>query len=277
MSPGVFIFRELLGAVRGKAAGLILGMIGLLFAFLAIFSCFFVLGTSDGSSTGVSSSAKAVTCYISPKLSVDEVQGLYRGILARDDVAAVTYVFAAEISPDRPGGAFVVQPTDSGDVNALVEALRTLSGVTEVDAGGVTGEEIHLSTPIRIGLLIGLLVTGLASLLVGRIAFLELLRNFSPELNLLHLSGTPDWSVQAPVVWLGIAAGVVASLILIVVLYALHASALSGAAPAAAAGLLHQGRVLTAALLSLLLGIIMGGLCGGLGAGLLSSRFSDYS
>lgn len=275
MNPGVFLFRELLGAMQAKSGLLLLGLVGLIFTFLAVFSCFFILGTPDGAVPGPSPSPGEITCYISPKLSTDEVQGLYRRLFERGDVAAVTYAFAGELSPGRPGGAFRVRAADQTKVDSLVGDLEKMEGVTEVTvpARAFSGE-IQLSDPVRIGLLIGLLVSGLSSLFVARIAFGGLLRGFAPEIRLLRLSGTPERALQGPVVALGIASGLLASIVLIVAIYAIHASALSGAVLTTAAGLLDGKRVLTASLLSLLLGFLMGSLSGLLGASLLS-RFHD--
>ncbi len=271
MNPGVFLFRELLGAMRVKSGLLLLGLIGLIFVFLAVFSCFFILGTPDGSVPGASSPPGEITCYLSPKLSTDAVQRLYQRLLARKDVAAVIYAFAEELSPGRPGGAFRVRAADQRKLDSLVGALEKMEGIVEVavPAGTFSGD-IQLPASVRIGLLIGLLVSGLSILLVARIAFGELLRGFSPEIRLLVLSGTPERALQGPVVGLGLVSGLLASVILIVALYVVHASALSGAVLTAAAGLLDGHRVLTASLLSLLLGLLMGGLSGLLGASLLS-------
>ncbi len=275
MNPGVFLFRELLGAMRVKSGLLLLGMIALIFIFLAVFSCFFILGTPDGSPPGPTASPGEITCYVSPRLSTDEIQGIYRRLIEREDVAAVTYVFAGELSPGRPGGAFRVRAADQRKIDALAGDLEKMDGIVEVAIPARTfSGDIQLPPAVRIGLLIGLLVSGLSILLIARIAFGELLRGFSPEIRLLLLSGTPERALQGPVIGLGVVSGLLASIVLIVVLYVIHASALSGAVLTAAAGLLDGSRVLTASLLSLLLGLLMGGLSGLLGASLLS-RFHD--
>ncbi len=276
MNPGVFIFRELIGTMRVKSGALFLMMIVLLFVFLGVFSCFFILGTPENGASIHTGSPEEITVYLSPRITTAAIQELYQNLLERDDVLSVIYTFAEELSSDRFGGAFRVRAVDQRKVASLAAELKQTPGVTDVivPARAASFSGIKLSSPERIGLLIGLLVSGLSSLFVARMAFMELLRGFSSEIKLLRLSGTSERTIQIPVAFLGLSAGLLAGLILLIVIYVLHASAVSGALLATAAGLLDRGRVLTAGLLSLFLGVLMGLLSGVLGASLLS-KFQD--
>jgi len=279
MNPFFFLFRELLGAVRAKSGALLVGMIALILVFLGVFSCFFLLGRPAGTPIRRDAPPWDITAYISPKLSTQAVDDLYRRLRDRPDVAAINYVLAGELVPGRPGGAFRVRVTDPTKATALARELEKINGVTEViTAKRNLSGRLVLPGSVRIGLLIGLVVSGFASLFLARMAFGELLHGFYPEIKLMRLAGTPERTMQGPVVALGIVCGLLAGLVLIVVIYILHLSALSssGAILSTAAGLRDPGRVLTASLLSLFLGLFLGSLSGLLGASLLSSpRFQD--
>ncbi len=276
MNPGLFIFRELVSAMRVKSGALFLSMIVLIFLFLGVFSCFFILGTPENTGSVHTASSEEITVYLSPQITTAAIQQLYQSLLERNDVASVIYAFAEELPTDHLGGAFLVRAADQNKLASLTAELKRTPGVTDVvaPARAASFSGIKLSSPERIGLLIGLLVSGLSSLFVARAAFMELLRGFSSEIKLLRLSGTPERAIQIPVAFLGLATGLLAGIILFIVIYVLHVSASSGALLTAAAGLLDRSRVLAAGLLSLFLGVLMGALSGVLGASLLS-KFQD--
>ena len=279
MNPFFFLMHELLGTMRAKSALLFLGMIVTMFLFLAIFSCFFLVGTPVYAPSHSQVSPGEITVYLSPKLSNQDVDALYRQLRDRPDVADVHFLFAAELVPGRPGGAFRVRAVDPAHAAGLAAAINKMAGVEQVIAAPrSTGTKLNLSMSVRIGLVLGLVVTGFSTLFIARAAFHELLRGFTPQIVLMELAGTAHRTMQAPIIALGIICGLVASVALIVVIYVLHVSALSpsGAVLSTAAGLTSPGRVLASSLLSLLLGLVLGALAGMLGASLLS-RFQDYS
>ncbi len=271
MSPFFFLFRELLGAIRMRSGLLFLGMTAAIFAFLAVLSCFFLVGTPTGTPVHSTTSLGTITVYLSPQLSDQDVQTLYLKLRDRADVADVHFLFGAEIAPDQFGGAFRVRAADPAHAAALGATIGKLNGVRQVIVAPRGTTRLNLPTPVRIGLLLGLVVSGFLSLFIARAAFLELLRGFAPQIVMMDLAGTPERAMQVPVIALGVACGLIASIVLIAIVYVLHISALSpsGAILSTAPGLTDGGRVLTSSLLSLFLGLVLGTLAGVLGASLI--------
>ncbi len=267
--PAVFVFRELVGAIRIKTGLLFLGLIAAIFAFLAIFSCFFLAGTPVETHALSASPPGEVTVYLSPRLSDQEINTLYQSLLARHDVAQVHFLLGSELTPPRLGGAFVIQATTPAAATALGKVIGSLTGVEKtVVMQQATHIHLSLSLPARIGLLLGLVVTGFLALFIARATFLNLLHDFAPHITLMELAGAPERTVQSAIVVLGLICGLAAAALLIAVVYIVHTSALSpsGAVLSTAAGLTDSARVLAASLLSLLIGLVFGGLAGILGA-----------
>ena len=267
--PALFVFRELVGAVRVKTGLLFLGLIAAIFAFLAIFACFFLAGTPVESHARATASPGEVTVYLSPRLSEGQINTLYQSLLARPDVAEIHFLFGSELTPPRFGGAFVIRATTPGVATALGKDVEQLVGVDHV---AVTRQANHirlsLALPVRIGLLLGLVVTGFLALFIARIAFLDLLHNFAPHITLMDLAGAPERTLQAAIIVVGLGCGLIAGVALIAAVYAIHASALSPSSMvlSRAAGLTDSARVLASGLLSVLIGLLFGGLSGILGA-----------
>lgn len=269
MSPFFFLFRELLGATRMKSGLLFLGMTAAIFAFLAVFSCFFLVGTPTAVHSATS--LGTITVYLSPKLSDQDVQTLYLKLRDRADVANVHFLFASEIASDQPGGAFRVRAANPAHAAALATTIGKLIGVRQVIVAPRGTTRLDLPRPVRIGLVLGLVMSGFLLLFIARAAFLDLLRGFSPQIVLMDLAGTHARTMQVPVIALGAVCGLIASIVLIAIVYVLHISALSpsGAILSTAPGLTDGGRVLASSLLSLLIGPVLGTLAGIYGASLI--------
>ena len=280
ISTFLFLLGELLGAVRTKSGTILIAVVLLIFSFLALFSSFFLLGTPVEEENGPVLAPQEIMAYLSPRLSPGEVEELYSKIREWKDVQRINYLFTQELQEDQAGGIFLIRTTSPSAVAPLLETLGSIEGIVRVVSASKSQSTLSLSTPVRIGLLIGLAVSAVASMLAARYGFRELLRSFAEEIQLMHLSGTAERMIQTPIIALGILCGLVASLLLIVAAYLFHFFAVSHpeAVLRTASGLVEPGRVLTVSLLSLLLGLVMGGLIGVLGASLTGSReFQTYS
>ncbi len=265
----MFVFRELVGTIRIKTGMLFLGLITAIFAFLAIFSCFFLAGTPVETRALPASPPGEVTVYLSPRLSNQEINALYQSLLARPDVAQIHFLLGSELTPPRMGGAFVIQATSPSAAATLGKVIGSLAGVEKTSVvQQATHIHLNLSLPARIGLLLGLVVTGFLALFIARATFLNLLHDFAPHIVLMELAGAPERTLQSAIIVLGLICGLVAGVLLIAVVYIIHTSALSpsGTLLSTAAGFTDSARVLVASLLSLLIGLVFGGLAGILGA-----------
>ncbi len=277
MNPFLFLFRELLGSIRARSA-LFFALTGLLlFVFLAVVGTFFLVPPSSPAEAGEEAvlPIEEIRVHLSPRLSSATVDRMFLEIRAREDVGRVVFRFSQELDRDASGGVFVIGPTSPDVAPALVEALRSLNGVTEVIERRSPGEPDRspLSTAARIGLLSSLVVTIALSLLFARIGYRELLRSFAGEIRLLRLSGISERTVVPLTVGVGVVIGFLAGLLLLVILYVLHYVVVSqGTPPAIFEGLTSGGRILGVSLINLLLGLVLGGLIGLFGAGLLGSR-----
>ncbi len=280
MSPFLFLFRELLGAIRARSA-LFFTLAGLfLFAFLGVVATFFLLPSPSGMSPDEVDALPVdeIRSYLSPRLSSATINRMYLDLRARDDVRRIVFRFSQELERESSGGVFVIEPSSSDAASALVDDLRRLNGVTEVVERRSTREptKAPLSAAVRIGLLVSLVVTVGLSLLSARSGYRELLRSFSAEIRLLRLSGISEQAVVPLTVGVGLVIGFLAGLLLLVILYVLHYVVVSQAGGAGMLEALADGnRILIVSLLNLLLGVILGGLVGLYGASLLASR--DYA
>jgi cell division protein FtsX len=277
VNPFLFLFRELLGSIRARSA-LFFALTGLLlFVFLAVVGTFFLVPSPAPAADGEEGALpiEEIRAHLSPRLSSATVDRMYLEIRAREDVGRIVFRFSQELDRDASGGVFVIDPTSPDVAPGLVDALRSLNGVTEVIERRSQGEPAPspLSTAARIGLLSSLVVTIALSLLFARIGYRELLHSFAGEIRLLRLSGVPEKTVVPLTVGLGVVIGFLAGLLLLVILYVLHYVVVSqGTPPTIFEGLTSGGRILGVSLINLLLGLILGGLIGLFGASLLGSR-----
>jgi cell division protein FtsX len=281
MSKFFFLFGNLLGAINGKIGALFLGVATLVLISLLIFAGFFLFGDTSRASDSPALAPGELVVYLSPQLSSDDVQSLYREIREMPQTEEVNYRFAQDLGLDQAGGVFIVQAASASAARAIQQSVSPLPGVTNIDS--FTQEQadgVSLSRSLWIGLLIGLIVSVTASLALARHSFSLLLESFSAEIRLLRLSGTPSWVFQGPVVALGVLCGVLAAMLLVVIVYLFHFFVVSNpqAAVNAARGLLQPERVILVSLLGSLVGVILGALIGILGASLTSKeRFQVYS
>jgi len=281
MSRFFFIFGNLLGAINGRIGWLFLGVIGLIFAALLIFAGFFLVGETTGQENGPALAPGEMVVYLSPQLSSDDVQSLYLKIRDMPETRTINYRFAQELGLDQAGGVFIIQAVNASAAASLQETIREMLGIINIDSvTEAQGATVSLSSALRLGLLVALIVSIVGSLILARYAFLLLLDRFSAEIKLLRLSGTSEGVFQPPVVALGVLCGIIAAMLLVVVVYLSHFLALSHpqATIHAACGLLLPGRVLMVSLVGSLIGIVLGGLLGVLGASLTAQeRFQIYS
>jgi len=281
MSRFLFLFGNLLGAINRRIGSLFLGVVGLIVAALLIFAGFFLVGETTGQENGPALAPGEMVVYLSPQLSSDGVQSLYLKIRDMPETKTINYRFAQELGLDQAGGVFIIQAVNASAAASLQETIREMPGITSIDSvTEARGANVSLSSALRLGLLVGLIVSIAGSLILARYAFSLLLDRFSAEIRLLRLAGTPERVFQPPVVALGVLCGIIAAMLLVVVVYLAHFLALSHpqATIHAACGLLLPGRVLMVSLVGSLIGIILGGLIGVLGASLTSrDRFQIYS
>jgi len=283
MSTFFYIFGDLLRAVNRHSAGLLLGVVGILFAGLGLFACLFLLGApaSPAPASAPTVPAGQILVELSPTLSSSQIDALYLQIRDRADVATITYRLPEELGTEQ--GAFFVRPVNLGGTRALTEALSAISGVVHVvSPTGSTARSgpLALSSGVKIGLLVGMIVCLISSLIVGRLAFRRVLAGFRGEIRMMRLSGTEERTILPPIIALGVLCGILAGALLVVAVAVLHyvATAQPGALLHAASGLVASGRVLGVSIAGFFLGVLLGGLIGALGASLTQSReFQDYA
>ena len=281
MSRFFYLFGNLLGAISGRVGALFLGVVFLILTALLIFAAFFLVGEPAVQENGPALAPGQLVVYLSPQLSSNDVQSLYIKIRDMPETKTINYRFAQELGFNRAGGLFILQAVNASDATFLRAAIGDIPGVTSIDS--VTEAQrtsVSLSSALRLGLVVALIISIASSLILARHAFLLLLDEFSSEIRLLRLAGTPEHVIQPPVVALGVLCGIIAAMFLVVVVYLLHFLALSHpqATLRAACGLLLPGRVLMVSLVGSLIGILLGGLTGVLGASLTTQeRFQIYS
>ncbi len=281
MNRFFFLFGNLLGAVNTRIGTRLLFIVLLIFATLCIFASFFLVGTTTGQGNGPAIAPGELIVYLSPRLSSDEVESLYLQIREMPETRKINYHFAEEMGFDRAGGLFVIEAQNASAAASLQASMATVNGITGIDsATQVHSTSVSLSTVVRLVLLAILVVSIAATLVVARHVFSLLLDNFASEIRLMRVAGTPEQVIQPPIIALGILCGIIASMLLIVIVYLLHFLAISHpqAMIRAASGLLMPGRVLMVSLVGLLIGVVLGGMIGLLGASLTGSRrFQTYS
>jgi cell division protein FtsX len=271
MSTFLFLFRELLGAVRARSAAF--SLLSGLFILLCLSSFAFLLLLPAPLPPSVDLPA-GVVVHLSPRLSAASVDALYLQIRERSDVKRINFRFAQEVNPGETGGYFFIEATSPDAANDIAGAIGALDGVGDVRVGGGEPTEggIAIGTPLRFGLLGGIVVFLVVGLILARLGFSVLLRSFANEVRLMRLSGVSERMIHPPVVSLGILVGLLAGLLLIVGIYLFQYAA---AEIEGLASLLSGGRALAISFAGLFLGVFMGGLGGLFGVSILSSREFD--
>jgi len=274
----MFLFRELLGAIRTRSATFFAFAGLLLFLFLASVACFFMISPSSVARSTEGQPIDEIHVYLSPTLSSDTINQWYLDWREREAVKGINLIFAQELDGTATGKVFIIVPTAPEDSGAIAADFREINGVTDVVE---VPRELAIETPsvslmIRISLLV-ILVTAIAgSLFCFRRGFHELLTSFSGEIRMLRLSGIAQRLVSLLVVALGVLMGLLSGLFLLAALYLLHQIALSNAATFSLFGGLGNGlRILGVGMTMLALGTVLGGLAGLLGASLLHGRDFD--
>ena len=274
----LYLFRELLGAIRAKSALFFVLSGTLLFLFLATVASFFMLAPTTPSSSTEGMPIEELRVFLSPRLSSATIDQWYLTWREREDIASLRFQFAQEVDETASGGVFIIAPEDLQQAERLAEEFRAVDGVTEVVAVPKVRviESSSLSLTIRLALLAILLLSIAASLFCSRRGYAELLSTFSGEIRMLRLSGISERIVFVLVVALGLLIGTLGGLLLLAVLYLLHQFAVSNAAFLPLfRGLASGLRILGVGLASAALGMILGGLSGLLGASLLHQREFD--
>ncbi len=272
MSEFFFVFRELLGAIRARSAAL-LGAAGLLiFLCLASFAALLLVGggPTGGEERGLM--ADEIVVDLSPRLSADAVNALYRELQRRPDVVLLAFRFAQEVSPESTGGQFFIRTSSPEVTPDVLAAVESMSGITGAEAGTIVIFEagFTLTGSTRIGLLVALVLSVVLSLVLARSGFRALLETFQAEIRVLRLSGVSERRIVPPVVGLGTLLGLLSGLLLIVGVYIAQYALGEGAS--SVSELANGGRVLVVVFADLILGLLLGSLVGLLGASLLSSR-----
>lgn len=272
MSVFLFLLYEFVGSIRAKTGVLLLCFLLLIFSFLAIFSCFFLLGESKSDDRLLIPGE--ITLYLSGQLSVQQVQDLYLNIREMQEVKQINYLFRQEIDRGLVANALLVRAVNTDIVPALHSVLDQLEGVARVESRASADKAtVSLSTALRIGLLVGLAITVLASLVLARMGFAELLRSCTAKMKLLRLSGIAEQTIRFPIAAMGAISGLIATTLLIAVIYLLHSFAAANPHQFlnTVSGLIDPGTVLITSLLCVPLGLLLGSLGGILGASLTES------
>lgn len=271
MSTLLFLFRELLGAIRTRSAVLFGAVILLVFVCLASFATLLLVGDGADGRPMESLDPDEIVVHLSPRLSAETVNTLYARIRSREDVASISFRFAEEVSPGSTGGRFFIRTTSAAAMSGVRDAVETMDGVTQVESG--TGASaapgLTLSASARLGLLVALVLSVVLSLALARAGFRALLRTFRVEIRVMRLSGTPERTIVPPVVGLGTLMGLLSSLLLVAGIY-LGQYAIGDAA--VAPRFADAGLVLGVTLAGLALGVLLGTLIGLFGASVLASR-----
>jgi cell division protein FtsX len=273
----MFLFRELLGAIRTKSAVFFALSGFLLFLFLASVASFLMMTPGEVSSTTEGQPIEELQVYLSPTLSSATIDNWFLTWRERDDIARLRFQFAQELDNTASGGVFVVTPADTTQARALADEFRTMNGivsVVEVPRVAVI-ETPTVSLVVRISLLVVLVLAVSISLICFRRGYRELLSSFSGEIRMLRLSGISERVLVILVVAWGVLIGFLGGLFVFAVLYLMHQLALTTGVLPLFGGLTHGLRILGAGLLVLALGTVLGGLAGLLGASLLHRREFD--
>lgn len=277
MMVWLFLFREMLGAVRAKGAAFFVLSGVLLCTFLAFVASFLMISPVRISATTEGQPIDEIHVYLSPAVPSSTVNQVFLAWREHQDIARLTFRFAHEIDPTLTGSVFLAVPTSQEAVLGLISMFQSLDGVVEVQEIPRVEWVPSPTVPsvVRIGLLVGLVLAVGASLLLFRKGTSELLESFSGEIRLLRLSGIPQRYLVTLTMALGLLIGLLGGLFLFAAVYILHRVGHATEALVLFEGLASGGRIVTVGLLSVALGLVLGGLAGLLGASALSSREFD--
>lgn len=277
MTVWLFLFREMLGAVRAKGAAFFVLSGVLLCTFLACVASFLMISPARVSPTTEGQPIDAIHIYLAPIVPSSTVNQVFLAWREHSDIAQLNFRFAQEIDPTMTGSVFLAVPTRQEAIPDLIRMFRSMDGVIDV-------QEIPwvewvpsptVSSVVRIALLVGLVLAVGASLLLFRKGTSELLESFSGEVRLLRLSGLPQRYLVTLTVALGVLIGLLGGLFLFAVVYILHRVGHATEAIVLFDGLASGGRIVIVGLLSVALGLVLGGLAGLLGASTLNNREFD--
>ncbi len=277
MSTFFFLLNDLIAVINARNKARFLALLLVIFSCLALFSGFFLLGGAVEEETRPVLAPNELHVYLSPRLASAAVDEMHRQIRERDDVRRITYRFSQE--REQVEGLFLIRAGSRQAAAELAAELSLAPGVVRIEASIIL-QETYISVPIKIGLLVGLALSIIASLIVGRSAFTKLLNDFSKEIRMMRLSGTEERVIQPPIVAVGLLCGVIAGLLLVVVIYLLHSLAIiyPETILLIAPSLVDPMLVLMVSLVGFLLGLVLGGLLGMLGASRTESKdFQVYS
>ncbi len=269
MNAFFYLESELLGAIRVRSAVFLSLALLALFLFLASFACLFLLPPASATPPG-GFAANEIRAYVSPRLTPGAVSNLYARLQERADAVSVQFSLPEQVTSDRTGGRFTLIAKSAAALPGLASALKSTEGIASVETGPAGGSgRVALSEGARMGLLCGLVVFALLSLLLAREGFRALLYAFRHEIRLMRQSGVAERRIVAAVEVTGLLIGLLAGALLAVglLLYDMSASG-SGA-------VLDSTRLVGVVVVALVLGVLMGGLLGLLGAAhLASDRFA---
>ncbi|TFH07504.1 MAG: hypothetical protein E4H08_09420, partial [Candidatus Atribacteria bacterium] len=191
MNTQLFLFRELLGAIRARSALFFVLSGVLLLLFLTCVASFFMIAPSSVVRSTDGQPIDELRVFLSPRLSSSTIDQWFLEWRERDDISGIRFQFAQEYDEADSGGVFVVSPADPALASELASEFRLLDGVTKVVE--VPREPVletqSVSLVIRIVLLVILVLAIAASLFCTRRGYRELLRAFSGEVRMLRLSG----------------------------------------------------------------------------------------
>jgi len=278
MNTSMFLFRELLGAIRAKSATYFAFAGLLLFLFLAVVASFFLLTPVEAIDPDAQEPIEEIHAFLSPRLSSATIDERYLQLRERVEVASIQFRFAQELNDSASGGVFVVVPVSNEAAARLMSELARTEGVTEIVevAQQQADDEAEFSLIVRIGLLCALVLTISGSFILVRLGYRELLEVFAGEVRMLRLSGISPRSISVLVVGFGLLIGVLASVLHFVVIYLVHQIVVSQASPwQVLEGATRGWRIVGIGLVGIALGSILGGLMGLLGASLLHARDFD--
>ena len=281
MSTFFFLLNDLIATINVKSKARFLSLLFVIFACLALFSGFFLLGGVGEEEIRPALAPNELHVHLSPRLASATIDEMHRQIRERDAVRQITFRFPQELGLDQVEGLFLIRAVSTRAAAELAAELSIAPGVVRVDSSPIMQKQaISLATPIKIGLLIGFALSIVASLIMARSAFAKLFNDFAEEIRMMRLAGTTERVIQPPIIAVGLLCGAIAGLLLIVVIYLLHF--LSTIHPATilyiAPGLAEPTRVLIVSLAGFLLGLALGGLLGMMGASLTGSKdFRAYS
>ena len=222
MTTFVFLFRELLGAIRPRSATYLLLACLLILVFLGSFASLFLFVSPVADA--IVRDPGEIRIWLSPRLSTSAIDTLYYSLQGRSEVESLRFQFAQEVEQGETGGLFVASLRSGTSVDAFVTAIESTDGVTRVEAQSDKNDShpVSLAASIRIALLLGLALSAGLSLITGRLGFRRLMEDFAGEIRLLRLSGIAQQTISPPIVALGLLLGILSGLLIATGISLLH-------------------------------------------------------